>query len=136
MHVCGKEQVLIVDVTMPKQFIAPAFPTEYSSTTLYCDYVVVAQENTRIRFWINDFGTEIFGSSFYLWVCFIFLTNLHCIFQIFMNFDEDEHSNCLKLFETFYITNKKINKNYYYFIARFYLNLSNSTVITKQSSTN
>ena len=121
MHVCGKEQVLIADVTMPKRFIAPAFPTEYSSTTLYCDYVVVAQENTRIRFWINDFGTEIYGSSFYLWVCFIFVTNLHCIFQIFMNFDKDEQSNFLKLFETFYITDKKINKNLLLFYSKVLL---------------
>jgi len=53
---------------MSKQFKTPGFPLEYSRT-LYCDYVVVAPEETRIRFWITNFGTETFGNlQFYLWV--------------------------------------------------------------------
>ena len=80
VHVCGKEQLLIADVTLSKQFTAPAFRTEHYSCSLLCNYVVVAQENTRIRFWINDFGTERFGYHFYLRVCHIFRKNLHFIF--------------------------------------------------------
>ena len=68
VHVCGKDQQLKADESMTKQFIAPSFPEDYAST-LYCEYTVVAPEDTRIRFWINDFGTERFSSSrFYLWV--------------------------------------------------------------------
>ena len=56
---------------MTKQFNAPGYPTQYSSS-LFCDYSVIAPERTRIRFLINNFGTERFGSSvYYLWVSYM-----------------------------------------------------------------
>jgi len=73
VHFCGKEQVLTAEIFSSTQFMAPGFSAEIASP-LYCDYVVIAPEETRIRFWINSFGTATFGSSnFYLWVRLSFI---------------------------------------------------------------
>jgi len=37
----------------------PAYPGDYG-TTMNCWYTITSPENTRIRFWIDDFGTEEF----------------------------------------------------------------------------
>ena len=66
VHVCGKQRQLVVNDYFV-QLQAPAFPGEYSSS-LNCEYTFIAPEGTRIRFWIDDFGTERFGSYYYLWV--------------------------------------------------------------------
>ena len=59
---------MTADTVIAKQFLAPGFPMEYSST-LFCEYSVVAPKQTRIRFWVNDFGTEKYENSrYYLWV--------------------------------------------------------------------
>ena len=44
----------------------PPYPGQYG-TEMNCWYTIIAPENTTIRFWIDDFGTERFGyNNFYL----------------------------------------------------------------------
>ena len=53
---------------MEKVIHPPPFPNDYD-TTIDCWYQIVSPKENRIRFWVNDLGTEqVSGSSFYLWV--------------------------------------------------------------------
>ena len=67
VHICGKRtyeaQVDSENIIHPSPY-----PVPYANT-LNCWYTVTAPSNTKIRFWIDDFGTERFDSAlFYLWV--------------------------------------------------------------------
>ena len=47
---------------------APPYPEAYGNT-MDCWYTITAPTNTRIRFWVDDFGTITFQTSrFYMWV--------------------------------------------------------------------
>ena len=53
---------------MEKSIKPPPYPQDYGSS-LECWYTITAPENSRIRFWVDDFGTEQYHNSrFYLWV--------------------------------------------------------------------
>ena len=67
VHICGiREFVSEVDVENVIQ--APPYP-ETHGNTMDCWYTIKAPSNTRIRFWVDDFGTVSFHpSQFYMWV--------------------------------------------------------------------
>ena len=57
-------------------FQAPPFPIVKFGQYI-CTYTLVAPKGTRIRFWFDKFGTEIFNSTyFYLWVRFLMCKNI------------------------------------------------------------
>ena len=53
---------------MEKTIQAPPYPSAYGNS-MDCWYTISAPENTRVRFWIDNFGTAVFQTSrFYIWV--------------------------------------------------------------------
>ena len=65
-HICGSEKFHVTDLV--QNFQASSYPN-ISSNTLNCGYKFISSEGTRIRFKINEFGTNIFRKHlFYLHV--------------------------------------------------------------------
>ena len=67
VHICGIRK-FNADIDVEKTIQAPSFPEGYGDS-MDCWYTITAPENTRIRFWLDNFGTRRFYSFyFYLWV--------------------------------------------------------------------
>ena len=64
VSICGDEDFL-AEIDVEKIIHPPSYPQSYRST-MNCWYSIVAPEKTRIRFWVDDFGSQIKSSSHYL----------------------------------------------------------------------
>jgi len=58
VHICGIRE-FSAEIDVENIIQAPAYPGAYG-TDMNCWYKITSPENTRIRFWIDDFGTETF----------------------------------------------------------------------------
>ena len=63
VHICGIQQ-FDAEIDMERIIYAPPYPGSHGST-MDCWYTITAPEDTRIRFWVDDFGTETFHSGRY-----------------------------------------------------------------------
>ena len=63
VHICGTQK-FSAEIDMENIIYAPPYPGSHGST-MDCWYTITAPENTRIRFWVDDFGTKTFNSQRY-----------------------------------------------------------------------
>jgi len=58
VHICGIRE-FSAEIDVENIIQAPAYPGDYGNI-MNCWYTITSPENTRIRFWIDDFGTKKF----------------------------------------------------------------------------
>ena len=63
VHICG-DRKFAAEVDIKNTIHAPPYPDAYGST-MTCWYTITSPEDTRIRFWVEDFGTEQFNSRYF-----------------------------------------------------------------------
>ena len=72
VHLCGKQFFKTINGKINS--ISPSSYSVAYSNEMYCWYTITSPENTKIRFWVDDFGTENFNQNyFYLWASWFFM---------------------------------------------------------------
>ena len=67
VHICGIRE-FYAEIDKEKIINAPPYPESYGNF-MVCWYSIFSPQNTRIRFWVDDFGTGKYDYRyFYMWV--------------------------------------------------------------------
>ena len=64
VHICGDRKI-VAEIDIKNTIHAPPYPDPYGSNSMTCWYTITSPEATRIRFWVEDFGTERFHSYYF-----------------------------------------------------------------------
>ena len=59
VHICGDREFQ-AEIDVEKRIAPPPYPGSYGNS-MYCWYAITAPEGSRIRFWVDDFGTGSFN---------------------------------------------------------------------------
>ena len=64
VHVCGIRE-FEAEIDVENIIEPPPYPGSYGSY-MRCWYTITASGDSRIRFWVDDFGTETFAYRFFM----------------------------------------------------------------------